>query len=292
MTTNATVDSSQPAADPPPYRSDAAATRFVDGNNTRFAYRRFGPAGDTPLVMCMRFKGTMDHWDPAFLQVLSGARDVIIFDNVGIGATLGSTPTTVDAMADGALDFVDALDLPRLDLLGWSMGGFIVQAATLRAPERVRRLVVAGSGPGQVPNMPPTPGRVLEIMAKQETSDDDYLYLFFPETDDAREAGIASLRRLDTRLSVSNASVTDEVGRAQLAAVTAFGTGVWDRLADFKLPVLVANGAHDVMINSVASYAMSQRLPNATVVLYSDAGHAFLFQHPRAFGEQVVEFLR
>jgi pimeloyl-ACP methyl ester carboxylesterase len=65
-----------------------------------------------------------------------------------------------------------------------------------------------------------------------------------------------------------------------------------DQLADLTLPVLVGNGAQDVMISAFASYAMMQRLPHAKLVLYSDAGHAFLFQHFAAFGREVVEFLQ
>ena len=107
-----------------------------------------------------------------------------------------------------------------------------------------------------------------------------------------RIPGLASLRRLDTRLSESHADVAPEAVDAQRAAISSFGTGVWDRLPELTLPVLVANGAHDVMIHAFASYAMSQRLPNAKVILYSDAGHAFLFQHADDFGHEVVRFLR
>lgn len=121
--------------------------------------------------------------------------------------------------------------------------------------------------------------------------DEDVLYLFFPETAEAREAGLASLQRLNTRLSESHASVSAQAGQAQLAAVTSFGTGVWDRLPELGMPVLVANGAHDVMINAFASCAMSQRLPNAKVVFFSDAGHGFLFQHHATFAREVLEFL-
>ncbi len=65
-----------------------------------------------------------------------------------------------------------------------------------------------------------------------------------------------------------------------------------DVLGELTLPVLVANGAHDVLIHAYASYAMSQRLPNAKVILYSDAGRAFLFQHAGDFGHEVLNFLR
>ena len=273
------------------FRADLAETEYVDAARARFAFRRLGPRTGVPLVMAIRFRGTIDHWDPALLDLLSSERDVIVFDNRGTGRSSGTPPASVDGLAEGLLEFVDAIGLTKLDLLGWSMGGFVVQTAALARPALVRRLVVAGSGPGRVPGMPATPEKVLQIMAKPDSDDEDVLYLFFPETDEARAAGVASLRRLDTRLRQSHAAVGAEAANAQLAAVTSFGAGVWDRLPQLTLPVLVANGAHDVMISAFASYAMSQRLPNAKVILYSDAGHAFLFQHAHDFGREVLRFL-
>ncbi len=274
------------------FQADLAETQYVYGASARFAYRRIGPRSGVPLVMAHRFRGTIDHWDPALLDVLSSERDVIVFDNGGTGRSSGTAPTTIEGLAQGLLEFVDALGLSQVDLLGWSMGGYVVQAATLLRPTLVRRLIVAGSGPGRVPDMPAAPERVSQITRKSVTDGEDVLYLFFPETDEGRQAGLASLRRLDTRLSESYADVAPEAVDAQRAAISSFGTGVWDRLAELTLPVLVANGAHDVMIHAFASYAMSQRLPNAKVILYSDAGHAFLFQHAEEFGHEVLRFLR
>jgi pimeloyl-ACP methyl ester carboxylesterase len=273
------------------FQSDRAETQYVDRVSARFAYRRIGPRSGVPLIMAMRFRGTIDHWDPALLDVLSSERDVIVFDNVGTGCSSGTAPTTIEGLAEGLLDFVDALGLSQVDLLGWSMGGYVVQVASLLRPTLVRRLIVAGGGPGRVPGMPAAPDKVWQILGKPEVLDEDFLYHFFPETDEGRQVGLASLRRLDTRLGESRAIVAPEAIAAQRAAISSFGTGVWDRLGELTLPVLVANGAHDVMIHAFASYAMSQRLPHAKVILYSDAGHAFLFQHAEEFGHEVLRFL-
>ena len=280
------------------YRADAAPTHYVDGTTARFAYRRFGtPAttgGGVPLVMCMRLRGTIDHWDPAFLDALAAGREVIVFDNAGVGFSSGTVPATVAGIAAGALDFLDALGLSSIDLLGWSMGGFVAQTVTLARPGLVRRLIVAGSNPGKVPDVPASPAKMWEVVTKGSYVDDDFLYLFFPETPEARAAGLASLGRLDTRLSASGIVVSPEGAAAQLAAIRDWAAGngtAWERLAELTMPVLVANGAHDVMTHAFNSYAMSQRLPNAKVVLYSDAGHGFLFQHPEEFAFEVDRFL-
>ncbi|MFC8938940.1 alpha/beta fold hydrolase [Streptomyces griseoincarnatus] len=273
------------------YLADSAETRYVDGpDGERFAYRRFGREGTRPLVMHMRLRGTIDHWDPRFLDLVSAEREVIIFDNRGTNFSTGSAPVTMDGLVQGSLAFIGALGLTDIDVLGWSMGGIVAQGVALAAPELVHRLVVAGSSPGGVPNLPAPPARVAQTTGKPDNGDEDFLYLFYPETEKARAAGLASLRRLDHRLKQSNAAVGDEAFRGQLAAIGGF-KGYWERQEELTLPVLVANGAHDVMIHAYATYAMSQRLPNAKIILYSDAGHGFLFQHPEDFAHEVNRFL-
>ncbi len=274
-----------------PFLSDGVEPQCVDGPVARYAYRRFGKPGAVPVVLCTRFRATIDHWDPALLDLLFTERDVIVFDNVGTASSTGTAPPTIQGLADGAVQFIESLGLSQVDLLGWSMGGYVAQTVALDRPDLVRRLVLAGTGPGGVPNQPPQPEMVRQVATKPVLEDEDYLYLFFPETDAGRVAGQASLRRLDYRLHRSHAEVTLEQVMAQTAAIRTY-QGVWDRVPELELPVLVANGAHDVMVNAYASYAMSQRLPNGKVVLYSDAGHAFLFQHYADFAREVCEFLR
>jgi pimeloyl-ACP methyl ester carboxylesterase len=266
----------------------------IEGPTARFGYRRLGPEAGVPLVLCMRFRGTLDHWDPAFLDVLARERNIIIFDNAGIGLSSGSVPSTISEMARDALEFIDALGLTEIDLLGWSMGGFVALAMTLARPGLVRRLIVAGSNPGGVPGARPSPDKVWEIAPKPVNDDEDFLYLFFPETPSARAAGIASLRRLDAPLAESGATISADGWGRQMQAITTWASGednAWDRLGELTMPVLVANGAHDVMTDAYNTYAMATRLPNATAVLYSDAGHGFLFQHPERFGRQILDFL-
>lgn len=273
--------------------SSKAETRYLDGPNARFAYRRFGSGTGVPLVLALRFRGTIDHWDPAFLDALGAERDVIVFDNIGHGRTNGIAPTTMAALAGGLTEFVDALGLAEVDLLGWSLGGIVVQAATLQRPDLVRRLVVAGSSPGGgVPGMPQPDPKIWQVATKPTNDDDDFLYLFFPEEDPGRKLGLESLRRLDDRvLSPEHVPVSIETMQAQLAIIASTGSSIWDRLGEVTIPTLVANGAHDRMIDAYATFAMVGRLPDAKAILYSDAGHGFLFQHVTDFCREVVEFL-
>src|SRR5262245_19351921 len=272
----------------------AATTQYIDTPGGRLAYRRFGTSQGVPLVLAQRFRGTIDHWDPLLLDLLAAERDVIIFDNLGTGRSTGDAPTTIDGLAAGLLEFVQALGLDQADFLGWSLGGIVVQAAALQRPEQVRRLVVAGSSPGGGVSGQPAPDpRVWQVATKEANDDEDFLYLFFPNTVSGRDLGLASLRRIDACvLDQTHVPVSAATTAAQLSVVTSIGSSIWSRLTELTMPVLVATGAQDVMINAYASFAMTSALPDAKLVIYSDAGHGFLYQHLHDFTREVLRFLR
>jgi pimeloyl-ACP methyl ester carboxylesterase len=278
------------------YLADTAEDLTVEGPSARFTYRRVGPRGGVPLVLLNRFRGTIDWWDPEFVDYLAADHDVIVFDNVGIGYSTGQPRDSLDGFADGAIEFIKTLGVPTVDLLGWSLGGIVAQAVAHRRPDLVRRLVVAGSAPvGPVPGQPDMSQEVLHIMAKPEADANDLLYLFYPETDAARLAGHQHLAKVSARLANGGPAVSEEAATGQLVAVGKILSVPFDEvrstLEDIKQPVLYANGIHDVMIPALASYVAVQHLDTATLVLYSDAGHAFLFQHARAFATEVTNFL-
>lgn len=275
-------------------QADTTPTRVVTADGIQFAYRAFGAPSLVPLVLCQRFRGTMDDWDPLFLDALAAKRSVIIFDNVGVGRSSGESPQSIAEMADHASSFVDALKLGQIDLLGWSMGGAVAQALTLARPSLVRRLIVAGSGPGGVPGNRPMPTLVIQTATKPVNEDDDFLYLFFDGSDARREAGRQYLSRLRRRVEPPSPPTRMETIRAMAVALGDWRSGknaAFERLPDLKQPTLVANGVHDIMVGAYDSYVMSQHLPNAELVLYSDAGHGFLFQHAERFAERVNRFL-
>ena len=124
-----------------------APTQFVEANGIRFAYRRFGKAGGVPLVFNQHFTGTMDHWDPAVTDGFASDREVILFNNAGVSSSSGEVPTTFEQMGANAVAFIKALGLKKVDVLGFSIGGFVAQEIALQAPDLVRTLVLVGTGP-------------------------------------------------------------------------------------------------------------------------------------------------
>ena len=110
-----------------PHSHQTAPTRFVEADGIRFAYRRFGNAVGVPLVFNQHFTGTMDHWDPAVTDGLAKGREVILFNNAGVSSSSGKVPTTFEKMGANAVAFIEALGLTKVDLLGFSIGGFVAQ---------------------------------------------------------------------------------------------------------------------------------------------------------------------
>ncbi|MEJ1962309.1 MAG: alpha/beta hydrolase [Gammaproteobacteria bacterium] len=139
------------------YTHQTAPTQFVDANGITFAYRRFGEKAGIPLVFNPHILGNLDSWDPAVTDGLARSREVILFDNAGIGKSSGEVPNTFADMARDAGLFIDALGLERVDVLGFSIGSMIAQNIALLRPDRVRRLVLAGSGPRNGDGIPLTP---------------------------------------------------------------------------------------------------------------------------------------
>lgn len=263
--------------------------QWIESTHGRLAYRINGPEGGIPLVLFQRFRGTIDDWDPAFIEAISADRRVIRFDNAGIGRSEGQVPETIAGMATVAAELVGKLGLAQIDVLGWSLGGVVAQQFTLDFPHLVRRLIVAGSSPGPVADGPQQHPRVPQVMTKSENDDEDFLFLFYPETDSAVAHGRASLARIISQPELGpKTSAAAFLG--QVKAISAW-PGVLHRVNELRLPILVANGAHDVMLPAYRSYVLSQQATDAKLILYPDAGHGFLFQVIEDFALEIDRFL-
>jgi pimeloyl-ACP methyl ester carboxylesterase len=271
-----------------------AETKFVEANEVRYAYREMGPKGGVPLVLCHRFRGTMDDWDPALIDVLATQRHVIIFDSAGVGLSSGQVPSRIKAMANHAVDFIAALGYAKIDLFGFSMGGFVAQIVTLDHPALVRRLILAGTGPGGAEGLQVAAAKVFDIAGRADPEFDDFLYLFFSPSVASRAAAVRYWERLHLR-GPDRAPPVQRAGiDAQMAAVAAWTLGEcssYKRLDSITQPVFVANGNNDLMIPTSNSFVLSQRLGDCLLIIYPDSGHGFLFQYPARFAQDVLVFL-
>ena len=274
--------------------ANASTLSVTAGNAIEYAYRELGD-GDVPLVLLQHFRGNLDNWDPALVDALGTDRRVISFDNVGVGATTGETPNTIEAMAHDAIAFIEALNLRRVDLLGFSIGSFVAQEITLIRPDLVRRVVLASSAPQGAAGMHGWAPEVIGAVGTPETSPQGYLEVFFAQTDTSRQAGQQAAGRIfGGRTTDRDEPTTWQTRQAQYDAVCAWGIpnhSLLERVSAIDLPVFVANGDSDPMILPRYSHLLAGLLPNARLTIYPDSAHGFLFQHHSRFAADVHAFL-
>jgi pimeloyl-ACP methyl ester carboxylesterase len=258
-----------------------------------YAYRDTEGAG-TPLVLLQHFRGNLDNWDPALVDALSDGRRVVTFDNVGVAATTGLTPSTIAEMALGALTFIDALGFERVDLLGFSIGSFVAQEIALTRPSVVNRVVLAAAAPQGAPGMHGWADDVISAVGGPEPSPDGYLDVFFAQSEASRAAGVATLGRIFGPKENADAPTTWETRLAQYDAVCTWGVpnhSLLQRPTAIHAPVFIAAGDSDPMILPRYSHLLAGLIPNALVKIYADAAHGFLFQHHAEFADDVSSFL-
>jgi pimeloyl-ACP methyl ester carboxylesterase len=265
----------------------------ADGT-TEFAYRELGE-GEVPLVLLQHFRGNLDNWDPALVDALAAHRRVVSFDNVGVGATTGKTPNTVEAMAHGAIAFLEATDLRRVDLLGFSLGSFVAQEIALIRPDLLRRVVLASSAPQGAGGIHGWAPEVISAVGVPEVTPQGYLSVFFAPTDTSSAAGQQAAGRIfGARTTGRDEPTTWQTRQAQYDAVCAWGIpnhSLLQRLAAIETPVFVANGDSDPMIPPRYSHLLAGLLPDARIKIYPDSAHGFLFQHHSEFAADVNAFL-
>ena len=268
--------------------------RVAADNGIEYAYRDLGES-EVPLVLLQHFRGNLDNWDPALIDALAAERRVVTFDNVGVAATTGATPNTVEAMAHDAVAFLEALDFQRLDLLGFSIGSFVAQEIALIRPDLLRRVVLASSAPQGAAGMHGWAPEVIGAVGAPETSPEGYLSVFFAPTKTSLEAGQeAAARIFGGRTTERDEPTTWQTRQAQYDAVCAWGIpnhSLLERVAAVDLPVFVANGDSDPMILPRYSYLLAGLLPDARLKIYPDSAHGFLFQHHEEFAADVHVFL-
>jgi pimeloyl-ACP methyl ester carboxylesterase len=271
-----------------------APTKTVDVNGTSFTYRETGEKNGIPVVLLHHLTAVLDDWDPRTIDSLAQKHRVIVFNNRGVGGSKGTTPDTIDAMAADAVAFIRALGLTKVDLLGFSLGGFIAQVIAQRHPDLLRKMILAGTsaaGGEGVSNV----GAVLQNAVAKATAEKKHpkQSLFFTQSHDGPKAAAEFLQRLSIRQRDRDLPATQETIVAQVTAITKWGMAPKPvSLDSIRQPVLVANGDTDVMVPSINSVELAHKLPQAELSIFPDAGHGAIFQYHSAFLDQTLRFLQ
>ncbi len=273
-----------------------APTQFLEANGERYAYRRFGGGTSPPLLFLQHFTGTLDNWDPAVTDPLATEREVILFDNAGIGRSSGEVPKTISGMAKHAVAFLDGLGMSACDVLGYSLGGMVALQMAQDRPSVFRKMILVGTAPRGGEDI-----MHLEKLSLARHLQDRSLQgnavlqkIFFAPTESSQSAGEAFLGRLAERKEDRDAPSNPRVAASQIAAFREWERFTGERFAELRTihhPTLVVNGVNDEMIPVSNSYRLVENLSNALLLVYSDAGHGSLFQFHESFVRQVSSFL-
>ena len=275
------------------YTYATVPTQFVAANGINFAYRSYGKEGDIPVIYFNHLTANLDNCDPRIMDAIAAHRHIISFDYRGVGATTGEQGTSIPDMAKDAIAFIHALGYKQVDIMAFSMGGFITQELLLVEPTLARKIILTGTGPRGGQGVSDVVGTTYkDIFKSLITFRDAKFYLFFTQNKVGKAAARAFLNRLKERTENRDTKVKLSVLKKQLKAIETWGHDKPADLSVFKHPVLVANGDHDRMVPTPLSYDLAKRFPNAEpVIIYSNSGHGGIFQYHEEFLKKAIPFL-
>lgn len=280
-----------------PESATTTPTRYADVSGRKLAYRSIG--NGYPLLLCVRFRGVMDVWDPAFLDALAVKFRVITFDYTGLGNSTG-TPSYVPAdLAQDALDLADALGLDRFAVGGWSLGGQAAQALAARHPERVSHLILIGTTPpGQVAHGPEQ--LFFQHALKFENDLEDETVLFFePASARSRAAAVVSHQRIAARTTDRSPVIPEAVYLQLLQGVQATSqpgevfhdAGYRAVLAAGPMPILVISGDHEIVFPVQNWFALAREWKSLHLTVIPQAGHGPQHQEPQFCADLISSFI-
>ncbi|MBD7957745.1 alpha/beta hydrolase [Microbacterium sp. Sa4CUA7] len=270
-----------------------APTKTLTVGGDTFAYRELGPEEEVPVVFFTHLAATLDNWDPRIIDAIAATRRVITFDQLGVGASSGRFPDTLDQAADDAHTFiVTGLGYPKIDVFAFSMGGMIAQDLVVKHPDLVRRLVLTGTGPRGGEGIDKVVGVTYwDILRSALARSDAKGFLFFPRDAAGKKAGKAFVERLKERTTDRDKPLSTRAFRTQLKAIQKYGRSAPSDLSVITVPTLIANGDHDRMVPSMLSEDLHRRIAGSRLIIYPDSGHGAIFQYGEDFAPVAAEFL-
>jgi pimeloyl-ACP methyl ester carboxylesterase len=272
---------------------ETAPTQFVQAGDSQLAYRHLGRREGIPLLLLNYFAAQLDSWDPKVTNGLAQERDVIIFDYPGIGRSSGTTPSTVADFTKSCVEFSRALNLPKFDVVGFSLGGMIAQQLGFKHPDMVRRIILLGTGPqgGEGMVFPDTE------LSVDELDDEPGLIAkaFFTSSDASKSACHAYLERRKSRIADRDEPVSKSAASNELAALRKWGVipskDRFAMLGQIPHPTMIVHGNKDVVVMPINAFLLAEHLPNAQLIMYPDASHGAQSQHAELFLEHARLFL-
>ena len=280
----------------------AAPVQHVQVGDISMGYRVIGPlappaAGDSaaageaaPLLLIMGSSGTMDMWSPDFVAALAQDRQVIVFDNRGIGETddPSSRAYQFPQLAEDTAGLIKALGYDSLDVLGWSMGGEVAVDLAVRHPAIVSRLVSYAGDPGGRLTLPPTKAAMAVLMdtsGSPQKRGEPLIELLFPAAYRSANPAYAET------FPIPKEQASPVAMGLQNQAIGEW-SGVAGDLKDIACPALFVTGTEDVISPPANALMMAVRVPGSWLNRFAGAGHGLMYQDPQGLADAVLTFFK
>jgi pimeloyl-ACP methyl ester carboxylesterase len=260
-------------------------TKHVKVGDIDISYKTFGK-GD-PVLLIMGYATSMYGWDPIFLRGLSANHTVMVFDNRGIGnTTVGSKNFTIDQFAADSVGLLDAIEINKSDVLGYSMGGMIAQQLTLNYPDKVDDLIIFASNCGGNQSIAPDQ-QIVEQFTNLSGSPEDIKNRFIPLlfTQNWIKQNPNYMEKF-----TSMKFPTVDILQKQFDAIFSW-KGTCDQLKQVSQDTLVITGTDDLVLPPANSMILTEKIPGAWLAQWKDGGHALMFQYPERLSPVVNAFL-
>jgi pimeloyl-ACP methyl ester carboxylesterase len=272
-----------------------ATTQYANIENKKIGYRKFGKG--VPIFLANRFRGTLDTWDPLFLDLFAQQNTVIIFDYAGIGYSEGEFATDIKDVAAEVTRLADYLKIDKFNVAGFSYGGWVAQYVTFLNTSRVLKTVIISNNP-MGKNEFSFEQVFLQSAMKlnKDLTFEDYLILFFdPQSETSRAAAQKSSERISKRLDGTKVPQSPEILQRYLAPVAAIAEdkenfrGAYETL---KTPVLAISCDHDIAFPVENWFPMVKKAATLQIIVMPEAGHAPQDQYPEITTGYINSFLK
>jgi pimeloyl-ACP methyl ester carboxylesterase len=242
------------------------ANRFVNVGAVRVRYMDEGTQNEgAPLLIVHGYNGSCDYWYPHTVPVLAQERRVLAIDLPGNGLSGKLPHHTLDSYSSFIIDFLDALGIAKVDLMGHSMGGMIGIAAASRHPERFRKLVLIDSA--GLPELVKRPWLApIQMLG---------------------DSSLRQVRYYPTFVKIGLRAKTPREGLKMVRSESVAGM-----LGDLSVPTLILWGSRDRVVPLEHGAYMAQHIPGARLAIIRGAGHMPFYEKPRECNKLVLSFLR
>lgn len=265
------------------WKSCDVPTEFIDIADARLAYRSLGSGPD--LLLCTRFRGTLDSWDPAFLDALAERFRVITFDYRGTGQSTGEASYNPKSLAHDVIALADGLNIKRFVLGGWSLGGHAAQVVATVWSDRITQLILFGTTPPGDTVFGPDPVFSAGALKPSTDLDDDITLFFEPMSAASREAARVSRLRIGIRRNGRSPDVPEDL-YMRLLKESPCGPGFYDDggyrdfLEKTAKPILVISGDHDIGFPIENWFNLTGKWRSLFLSILPRSGHGVQHQYP------------